>query len=388
MARAVYILLVMAQAVQCFRTPPSTPWVQRIRLRWHISPQLGLRALRGGCGGNDLRGGCGSNRAAPVKIIFSVECPSIAIDGEVGKISIGIIGNVPELGSWSKSKITPLNHIPPKWKVEISMPRHTFLEYKYVRINESGQVIEWEATTHNRRLELAKTNSSVLAVDDGQFGLHLQRRIQSGNADMGGDEQRAAQKEVKTDSGRVVLSNQSDLSGDSSDEPASQVTAAAEAGEAAAAGADAASAAVSTHISPHPTVPMPPSPLLPPRRDVTRPKGQRGGTWLRQLGQRLLQGQGTFRQFGRRQLSWAGAAAGAAAGAGISVTRAVRNTLVSKISPVQSQPPEQLQPSERAQCARASGGGSGASASGSSSSSRHSSLCVSCRVKSTCFLCV
>jgi len=93
-----------------------------------------------------LRGGsdeaAGAAEAAPARkvvVTFVVEC-----DQTKKSESIGITGGCRELGSWKDITVmSPENW--PKWELPVTMNDiYPNIEYKYVKVNMEGVVVQWE----------------------------------------------------------------------------------------------------------------------------------------------------------------------------------------------------------------------------------------------------
>lgn len=91
--------------------------------------------------------------------------------------SIGLVGSVPELGSWNVEHCVRMQTSGdryPRWWAEVdfgSLPAGTAsIEYKYVRFEKNGGV-EWEAWGENRWVPHETQLPSILVVEDGSFGV-------------------------------------------------------------------------------------------------------------------------------------------------------------------------------------------------------------------------
>ena len=112
---------------------------------------------------------------------FQIKAPTQ--DGEM----IGIVGAIPQLGSWDVKKYLPLNTSSdryPIWSIDIAIepliltnPQEHIeykIEYKYVRITANGQV-QWESDLGENRWvpiepEHLDATTSTIIIDDGAFG--------------------------------------------------------------------------------------------------------------------------------------------------------------------------------------------------------------------------
>ena len=112
---------------------------------------------------------------------FQIKAPTQ--DGEM----IGIVGAIPQLGSWDVKKYLPLNTSSdryPIWSIDIAIepliltnPQEHIeykIEYKYVRITANGQV-QWESDLDENRWvpiepEHLDATTSTIIIDDGAFG--------------------------------------------------------------------------------------------------------------------------------------------------------------------------------------------------------------------------
>jgi hypothetical protein len=112
---------------------------------------------------------------------FQVKAPTQ--DGEM----IGIVGSIPQLGSWDVKKYLPLNTSSarnPIWTADIVIDPTTLpnfqdqieykIEYKYVRITANNEV-QWESDLEKNRWipidpEYIESTTSTIIVDDGAFG--------------------------------------------------------------------------------------------------------------------------------------------------------------------------------------------------------------------------
>ena len=84
----------------------------------------------------------GAAEAAPARkvvVTFVVEC-----DQTKKSESIGITGGCRELGSWKDITVmSPENW--PKWELPVTMHEiYPNIEYKYVKVNTEGVVVQWE----------------------------------------------------------------------------------------------------------------------------------------------------------------------------------------------------------------------------------------------------
>lgn len=85
--------------------------------------------------------------------------------------TIGVVGSIPALGSWSVEHCVHLTTDPkhyPLWWAELELTDTSKIEYKYVRLLPKGPV-EWEPGPKNRWLP-ALTLSEKIVVQDGTFG--------------------------------------------------------------------------------------------------------------------------------------------------------------------------------------------------------------------------
>jgi lysophospholipase L1-like esterase len=100
--------------------------------------------------------------------------------------TIGIVGSIPQLGSWNVAEYLPLHTSGsryPIWWIDIEIDPETCaelaqksvkLEYKYIRIDSNGKV-EWESDNDENRWvpienEHINSKNSTLIVDDIAFG--------------------------------------------------------------------------------------------------------------------------------------------------------------------------------------------------------------------------
>jgi lysophospholipase L1-like esterase len=93
--------------------------------------------------------------------------------------SIGLVGSIPELGSWDVTRCILLKTNAdryPLWWTDAALPLSSELtnlspvQYKYVRLGTDGTVA-WEAWGTNRWLPLdPESRSRTIVVDDGAFG--------------------------------------------------------------------------------------------------------------------------------------------------------------------------------------------------------------------------
>ncbi|EKX35634.1 putative amylase, secreted [Guillardia theta CCMP2712] len=84
--------------------------------------------------------------------------------------TVGVVGNSASLGTWSSPMAMRCDGSWPQWRVEL--PCHQgvdVMEYKFVKMNDHGQIIEWEPVESNRQL-LLLSNLEGKSVDDGEYG--------------------------------------------------------------------------------------------------------------------------------------------------------------------------------------------------------------------------
>lgn len=114
-----------------------------------VAIHVGARA--GGTGG----GGGGGDQAA---ISFGVNATTVWGQG------VRVVGNHPGLGSWSPAAGVRLSSATyPVWRGQVALPAGTRVEYKYVKVDGSGNVV-WESGG-NRVVTVP--SSGVLTLDDG-----------------------------------------------------------------------------------------------------------------------------------------------------------------------------------------------------------------------------
>jgi len=87
--------------------------------------------------------------------------------------TIGLTGNIPELGNWDTGKALILNDYNyPEWKLALNIKHRQRIEYKYVVINKhTGKVVSWE-TGNNHILDiedLPETFHCILNDDKVRF---------------------------------------------------------------------------------------------------------------------------------------------------------------------------------------------------------------------------
>jgi len=99
----------------------------------------------------------GSNDAPSVVIQrYASDQPQVTVNFNVNAPTtwgqnVYLVGNHPLLGAWSPHAAVQLSPVPyPVWSVTLSLPASTTFQYKYVEIDQSGNVI-WESTA-NRTL--------------------------------------------------------------------------------------------------------------------------------------------------------------------------------------------------------------------------------------------
>lgn len=87
-------------------------------------------------------------------ISFNLRAPRVG-----SNYSVGIIGDLPEMGKWSEDDVVVLDDKNyPIWSCEISLPEEVkYLEYKYVIVDsQTGRVVTWEGG-ENRKLLLGES---------------------------------------------------------------------------------------------------------------------------------------------------------------------------------------------------------------------------------------
>jgi len=77
--------------------------------------------------------------------------------------TIGLTGNIPELGMWDAGKVLILNDYNyPEWKLALNIKHRQRIEYKYVVVNKhTGKVINWETGDNH-----------ILDIDDSPETFH------------------------------------------------------------------------------------------------------------------------------------------------------------------------------------------------------------------------
>lgn len=84
--------------------------------------------------------------------------------------TIAMVGNVPQLAMWG-TILPPLPLEPkpfPEWRVTVSLPRNTKIEYQYVVVRK-GSICHWESIHKEKRSRTFRTfvSTSGILVDDG-----------------------------------------------------------------------------------------------------------------------------------------------------------------------------------------------------------------------------
>jgi len=93
----------------------------------------------------------------PVQVIFHID-----VDTDPGE-TIHVTGNLPELGDWTPEEGSEgfMNPNYPKWFLPVSVPKNTTFEFKFVKIDDSGNVT-WEGGSNRTFTSPSTTNG----VDD------------------------------------------------------------------------------------------------------------------------------------------------------------------------------------------------------------------------------
>jgi 4-alpha-glucanotransferase len=80
-------------------------------------------------------------------------------------LSIGITGNIPELGMWNEDKALKLNDYNfPEWKLAVNIKESQRVEYKYVIVNNiTGKIVSWEEG-RNRVLEIDNSSDTFHCI--------------------------------------------------------------------------------------------------------------------------------------------------------------------------------------------------------------------------------
>jgi len=105
----------------------------------------------------------------PAKTSQLVEFRVIA--PRIGKnYRLGIIGNQKQLGNWNQEKVLLMDDSQfPVWRVAISASDYSdFLEYKYVIVNNNGEISTWEAG-ENRKVKVNPATGVFNLISDGHF---------------------------------------------------------------------------------------------------------------------------------------------------------------------------------------------------------------------------
>jgi len=73
-----------------------------------------------------------------------------------------VVGSIPQLGSWNPAAGVPLSSATyPVWRGSVTLPRGTTFEYKYLKRDESGNVL-WESGANR----VTTTSGSTLTLSD------------------------------------------------------------------------------------------------------------------------------------------------------------------------------------------------------------------------------
>ena len=112
-----------------------------------------------------------------LKLQFLIICNRIVMNQE-----LFIVGNLKELGNWDTQhfqEYQKLNCIAfPLWQsVCIPFNNKTNIEYQFIIKNLHNGIIHWER--YNRTLDISQFKDILYLIDDGEFGVNSERKIES-----------------------------------------------------------------------------------------------------------------------------------------------------------------------------------------------------------------